>query len=93
MGLTPLGEHVVRLMGLTPLEDNCGPTLLMGLTPTQSPVKFAAPLMGLTPTRRQLRTHFATGISSTRSPKFANVAAGITPTRRRQSKLTKALCT
>jgi len=46
-------ESATPLMGLTPLEDYCGPTLLMGFTPTQSPAKFIVPLMSLTPTQRQ----------------------------------------
>jgi len=38
-------------MRLLLLGDNCRPTLLMGLSPTQSLVKFTAPLMGLPPIR------------------------------------------
>ena len=40
---------VALLMGLPPLGDDCGLTLLMRLFPIESPVKFAALLMGLPP--------------------------------------------
>jgi len=36
-------------MVLPLLEDDCEPTILMGLTPTQSHAESAAPLMGLPP--------------------------------------------
>ena len=42
-------EFTAPLMGLSPLGDDCEPTLMMGLFPTQSPTEFAAPLMGLSP--------------------------------------------
>jgi len=50
-------ESVAPRMGLTPLENNYGLTMVMGLTSTQSPAEFIAPLMGLTPTQTQLRSH------------------------------------
>jgi len=66
-GSTPtqsIAEYIVLLMSLTPLRDDCGLTLLMGLTLTQSPAKLASRvslsleddyeptlLIGLTPTR------------------------------------------
>ena len=55
MGLTPTknsAEFVALLMGLTPLEDDCKPTLPMDFIPTQSLVESVAPLMSLISTQR-----------------------------------------
>jgi len=83
-------------MVLTPLEDYCRPTLLVGLTLTQSPIKFVALQMGLTlpplkddwePTPLMgltlLEAHplSTNGSHPTRSPKFVALLMGLTPTR------------
>ena len=51
MGITSTWslKSATLLMVLHPLEDDCGPTLLMGLTPTKNSAEFVALLMGLTP--------------------------------------------
>jgi len=48
-GIVPHSESRVRRFadGITPPGDGYESTLLMGLSPTQSPAKFVAPLMGL----------------------------------------------
>ena len=51
MGLTPIQSHAesaAPLMVLPLLGDDYGPSLLMGLIPTQSIAEYVALLMGLT---------------------------------------------
>jgi len=56
MGLTPLEDcEPTLMMGLAPTQSATESTaLLMGLTPTQSPTESTAPLMGLIPTQIRL---------------------------------------
>ena len=67
-------------MGLSPLEDDRGSTLLMGLSPTQSHVKFTTLLMGLSLLGDDCGPTVLMELSPTQSPvKFTTLLMGLLP--------------